>query len=122
MKRKQGFQNPDRNMVVNIALLFQTRILVSILFCLHCVIFGLIFLAGGIDYSQWREKAQNLFSDEKESLSVTGKKTGIKSDETRTFWSTAPPKVGHKQSFGSQVQQSVCFMHIAVVVIQHKTL
>ena len=58
------------------------------------------FLAGGIDYSQWREKAQNLFSDEKEPLSVTGTKTGIKSDETRTFWSTAPPKVDHDKAWG----------------------
>ena len=71
-------------------------------------------LAGGIDYSQWREKAQNLFSDEKEPLSVTGTKTGIKSDETRTFWSTAPPKVDHDKAWGQQCAKCLFYAHCCV--------
>lgn len=86
------------------------------MFCHHFVIFGLIFVAGGIDYSQWREKAQNLFSDEKEPLSVTGTKTGIKSDETRTFWSTAPPKVDHDKAWGHKFSECLFYAHGGMLI------
>ena len=52
-----------------------------------------IVAADGIDYNGWRSKAQTLFQDEKEAMSVTGVKTGVRTDESRTFWNTAPPKV-----------------------------
>ncbi|XP_067933193.1 uncharacterized protein [Watersipora subatra] len=47
----------------------------------------------GIDYHDWKNKAQMLFQSDKETISVTGTKTGIPSDESRTFWNTAPAKM-----------------------------
>lgn len=50
-----------------------------------------------MNYAEWQQKADSVFPDKAASdLFVSGSKTGIISDESRTFWNCAPPKVRYQ--------------------------
>lgn len=46
-----------------------------------------------MNHVEWKEQAQSLFDNSAEGLAVDGVKFGIPADETRNFWTCAPPKV-----------------------------